>query len=167
MVLALTWDELEQIRGKRDWRIPIPPTCPTCHYILLGLAENRCPECGNTFRWSDVRRRAGRIWSAVNSLRHANKDAYMGLKIALGSLPAMFLAFVASHVTCIGPLLRLPVAFAALLSIVLGAQVMNIRRVPPWAREHITGEPPNLIVGLTAVALGLAVLIGAIGLWPS
>jgi hypothetical protein len=29
-------------------------TCPKCGYILLGLPENRCPECGRPFRYDEV-----------------------------------------------------------------------------------------------------------------
>lgn len=25
------------------------PRCPHCHYVLFGLPENRCPECGQAF----------------------------------------------------------------------------------------------------------------------
>jgi predicted RNA-binding Zn-ribbon protein involved in translation (DUF1610 family) len=73
--MTLSWEDMEQIRGRRDWRIPIPPTCPSCHYNLTGLSSNRCPECGQIFNWRSVRRRAGRIWSTVNTVRHAGRDA--------------------------------------------------------------------------------------------
>lgn len=32
--------------------------CPACEYNLTGLAEPRCPECGATFSWAEVRKRA-------------------------------------------------------------------------------------------------------------
>ncbi|MBU0618341.1 MAG: hypothetical protein KKI02_11535 [Planctomycetes bacterium] len=32
--------------------------CPECEYNLTGLADPRCPECGTTFDWEDVRQAA-------------------------------------------------------------------------------------------------------------
>lgn len=32
--------------------------CPHCEYNLTGLVDPRCPECGTTFDWDDVRRAA-------------------------------------------------------------------------------------------------------------
>ncbi len=32
----------------------VEPACPSCGYLLLGLAIERCPECGRTFRWEEV-----------------------------------------------------------------------------------------------------------------
>jgi hypothetical protein len=32
---------------------PARPTCVRCGYLLIGLPEPRCPECGTPFRWED------------------------------------------------------------------------------------------------------------------
>ena len=32
--------------------------CPRCDYNLTGLSRSRCPECGTTFDWDEVRRAA-------------------------------------------------------------------------------------------------------------
>jgi len=32
------------------------PRCPQCDYILVGLADNRCPECGRAFQSEDLLR---------------------------------------------------------------------------------------------------------------
>jgi len=32
--------------------------CPRCEYNLTGLTDPRCPECGTTFDWDDIRRAA-------------------------------------------------------------------------------------------------------------
>jgi hypothetical protein len=48
----------------RETNVPMPTAvpsdtglrCPRCEYNLTGLVEARCPECGTTFDWEDVRR---------------------------------------------------------------------------------------------------------------
>ncbi|GMV96359.1 MAG: hypothetical protein HRF43_18595 [Phycisphaerae bacterium] len=162
--MPLSWDELEQIRGRKDWRIPVPPTCPRCNYILLGLPEQRCPECGHGFDWLLVRRRAGRIWSAVNTLRHANRDARVGLKIigagwGLWLLVALPVILRVGQVSLAACFLRVLIGCAALLGFVLCAQVLNVRRVPPWARRYIEGEPPRLWMGIAGVSLSLLLIV--------
>jgi len=33
-----------------------PPRCPYCEYIVAGLPQPRCPECGAAFTWDEARR---------------------------------------------------------------------------------------------------------------
>lgn len=162
--MALTWDELEQINGRKEWRIPIPPTCDRCGYILSGLPSSRCPECGTDFHWPTVRRRAGRIWSAVNTLRHAQRDAIVGLKIAgigwgvwlILALPTLLGRGSLPWAACF---LRLLIACGAVLSIVLSSQVLNVRRVPVWARRYVEGPAPNIWIGMAGILLSVMLLV--------
>ena len=56
-----------KIRCGRGWRVTLgqlaccrlrllptgDPRCTKCGYLLIGLTMERCPECGQQFRWSD------------------------------------------------------------------------------------------------------------------
>lgn len=160
--MPLSWEELEQIRGRRDWRIPVPPTCPNCEYNLTGLPNNRCPECGQIFNWTIVRRRAGRIWSAINTLRNADRDSKAGLKIVLAGYALLFPFLWGNFMTCF---IRAVAGAAGLLAVVLGSEALHISRVPVWARCHIEGQPPSVALGLTTVLLGMILVAAALLVW--
>jgi hypothetical protein len=159
--LSFTWGELEQMQPKEQWRLPLPPTCPRCDYDLRGLPEDRCPECGTEFRWDEVRKRTSRIWGLVLRLHHANQDAQLGLIIGFsGWLALCFFRLVAF--SSFLPLIKVLVFVAAIMSIILGSQVLNIRRVPKWARPYAGDPPPNILMGAGAMLLGFSQLVGTL-----
>jgi hypothetical protein len=48
------WDTLKALLTCRMTIYdPARPTCVRCGYLLIGLPEPRCPECGTPFHWED------------------------------------------------------------------------------------------------------------------
>jgi hypothetical protein len=161
--MSMTWDEIERLRPAHEWRFPLPPTCRKCSYNLTGLPEDRCPECGTPFTWREVRQRVGRIWGLTLRLRHANQDAMTGLILSLGGWFTLGFAALVGGDILVG--LAIILAFlAGLLGIVLGSQVLNIRRVPPWARKYVADPPPSMALGGLTMLLSFALFLGAIAL---
>lgn len=162
VAVSFTWNELEYLGGARDeWRFPIPPTCRKCSYILRGLKEHRCPECGSPFDWREVRKRAAKTWTHMLRLQHANQDSKMGLMLAgIGWVGALL--FRLPGLAVAAPIANLVACAAGLLAIVLGCQVLNIRRVPAAIRAQISNPPPSIPLGVGAMLLGLSVLLGAL-----
>jgi hypothetical protein len=161
--VGFTWDELDQMSPRQQWRLPLPPTCPKCDYDLRGLPEQRCPECGTEFRWEDIRRRAKLIWNLTLRLRHANQDATLGLIIGLvGWFLLGLIGLLGGDSHALVALVRLIVFSGSVIGIILGSQVLNIRRVPKWARQYVGKPPPNMLLGAGAMFLGITSLIGVL-----
>jgi len=157
--MSFTWDELDMLKGKGEWRHPLPPICPTCGYNLTGLPTNRCPECGTRFDQKEVRKRAAYTWTLIGRLRYANQDARTGLIISLAGWVAVGI-FRLPVLRPIAPVVDFAAGLASILTLVLGSQVLHIRRVPEWARAYIT-DPPNMMLGAGAILLGLTLLAAA------
>jgi len=162
--MSFTWDELEHMHPGENWRIPLPPTCRKCSYILTGLTQERCPECGEPFSWKEVRQRASRTWALVMRLRHANQDATMGVVMGLFGWMGLGLALLMG-MSFISAILHLLAIMLAVLTVVLGSQVLNLRRVPKWARPYAGDPPPNTLLGTLAIVLGITLLFGSLVIW--
>jgi hypothetical protein len=163
--MSMTWEELDRLRPAGEWRLPLPPTCKRCDYNLTGLRDERCPECGTRFTWREVRQRVARVWGMTLRLRHANQDAMAGLIIALSGWFAIGFA----HLVGSGLLVAITsiLAFiAGLLAVILGSQVLNVRRVPAWARKYVANPPPNLALGALTILLALSLFFGAL-IWTT
>ncbi|UCD28974.1 MAG: hypothetical protein JSV03_00375 [Planctomycetota bacterium] len=158
--MSFTWGELDHMSGDRQWHIPLPPTCRKCDYNLTGLPSNRCPECGTPFNWKEVRRRASRTWALAVRLRHANQDAMTGIIFGLAGWTMFGFAklLILAKVHLIYVILYLMIFIISFLTIVLGSGVLNIRRVPHWARPYIGDPPPNILLGVASILLGLSLL---------
>lgn len=158
--MSMTWEELERVRPAGEWRLPLPPTCRKCAYNLTGLAEDRCPECGTPFTWREVRQRASKIWGMTLRLRHANQDATTGLIISLAGWFAIGFSLLIGNGFFIA-IVKIVSVIAGLLGLVLGSQVLNVRRIPPWAREHVCKPPPSIALGAAAMFLAVTLFLGA------
>lgn len=153
--MSMSWDELDRLRPSGEWRLPLPPTCRRCGYILTGLRDLRCPECGTPFSWKEVHKRVGRIWSMTLRLRHANQDATTGLIIVLSGWFALGFAHLLGSGFLIG-IASILSLIAALFGLILGSQVLNLRRIPAWARQYVTNPPPNMYLGSLTMLLALS-----------
>ena len=159
--MSFTWDELDQMQPRGKWRIPLPPTCPKCEYILTGLPQDRCPECGTEFKWREVRDRTARVWALTLRLRHANQDARLGVILAL--VGWFFIGFInLTRWAPLQPVFYLMALIAGVMAIILGSQVLNIRRVPKWAREYVGKPPPKILLGSAAMLLGFSLPIAIV-----
>jgi len=132
--------------------------CLNCGYILDGLPESRCPECGRGFDPGDpatylTKRESGRPFLAL---------AFLGVVLML---IALTLAWLADHdmlapisdwwVVIAWPLL---LGGACLQFYVLVASVIAMRR-PRGAREHPTCWLAALIISGLIVAGFVALLV--------
>ena len=112
-------------------------------------------------------RASGGVWSAVNALRHANRDARAGLALVgfgwLLMLPiALVNIFSGASIGLPSCVFRVVIMLSAIFGMVLGAQVLNIRRVPKWARVYVEGPRTKVAEGVSAVLLGLALMAAVI-----
>ncbi len=113
------------------------------------------------FQWEEVRKRARRIWNLIIRLRDANKDAQLGLIIGFSGW------FLLGFINLLKwynfrPLVAVIVFAGGIISIILGSQVLNIRRVPKWARPYVGNPPPSVLMGAGSMLLGFSQLIGVL-----
>lgn len=69
-----------QTADKTDRAGPDPePRCPNCEYIVAGLPQARCPECGKEFTWEQA-------WASAEALPRIAFEKSAGWSIASGFL---------------------------------------------------------------------------------
>jgi hypothetical protein len=95
---------------------PEPKRCLDCGYILEGLPENRCPECGRAFDPDDPRT----VAPPPESGRFLLLGAVIGAALVLGAFLIAVVVFAAEPRVPIDPSLAWGAAFLALVLFVFG-----------------------------------------------
>jgi hypothetical protein len=155
--MATGWDVPGFAQDSRDWRFPVPPVCPRCSYNLTGLTEPRCPECGSRFHWGQVRQAAARIWSIIVRLERVDRDATSSLWLC----GVGFLLWLVPKLIGVGYLrliAGLGCVLIGLVALVASMHLLDVLRIPPYARAHVNIARGTVTRSTLAAVLSLALI---------
>ena len=169
-------------------RSPRRKLCLGCGYVLDGLKEHTCPECGRefdvkngkTFRWDPPLSRINNAWfvAAIYLLPQVLTLIlvwiYFGVKsnksieeilmvwMMLSNAPLMWMVFLLSNVPTSPSLIALVglVWWSALLTLICGTRLRNYSYA-----QHMIYSMSWLLLSGCSTALGFAVLVGRPWYW--
>ncbi len=157
--MGFTWEELETMNKREGWHLPLPPICPRCEYNLSGKRHARCPECGLRINWDELQHRTRRMIFKAKRFKHVNRDAKFGMYCGAAAWGILLLLSLLRWRWCLFDTMLLLMAAAAFI---LGAKMIDVSRLPVWARELLGEDRPRLWIGLTAMGLGASIIPGLI-----
>lgn len=110
--------------------------CPACEYNLTGLAEPRCPECGATFSWDELRLRAATGPRIAFERAHGGEKVWGFIRTWLTVLfrPDLFARQIATRVDG-----RHALAFGAVCFLLTGGGFIFGMDIETWVVWLTTG----------------------------
>lgn len=134
-----------------------PVYCPSCDYLLRGLADNRCPECGEAFDRGRllveqyVLERGKRQWPRIHAWARWTFIIGLLLPVPMGCIGAALLAYVATTNPATVSRVAISLSWVALFPILwwfacAGLQtwlVLGSRRQSKQVRDRIDQDNPS------------------------
>ncbi len=130
-------NDTQQLVFGRVWEERVPPICPECGYDLRSTLARRCPECGCTPTFAELRHAAKDHAAATAGMKNANDGLTFGAyAVALG-----YAALVADRVG-LGLGLGLVVGFfCGIVAVGSGLRVFRVKRLPAAVTASLSIEP--------------------------
>jgi hypothetical protein len=150
---------------KRKKTKPPPPTyhplCLACGYDLRAAASSRCPECGQVFvrsEWERAVKDAKDAIAQVETLLQWVPWAWVLVVVGLG---AMLLTLIPGVGGGWEYFLRIVGFLCGAIGFLLATNILRVRRVPVWARQHLKVQP-DYTSALVGIIGGAAIAVGAV-----
>lgn len=137
------------------------PVCLACGYDMRGNMSGRCPECGQVFVYGEWEREVRRAKLKVADVESAVASATHAWKVVIAAVGLRLLGLLVAQGGFTAILLRIAVIIAGLVAFALACNVFRVRRLPPWAIEHLTVQPDygSALVGIVG---GIALILSGV-----
>lgn len=136
------------------------PQCLTCGYDLRGLPPGRCPECGNAFEYREWERAVRDAKSSIAHVEDLLRYVPWSWKLVLIGVGLMLGGLIPGISPTIKDLLRVTALICGGVGFLLALNILRVRRVPLWARAHMTRQP-DYSGALVGILGGAAVAVGS------
>ena len=158
LIAMIDTHTLDRMLGD-DWRHYLPPVCMDCGYNLAGSVSDRCPECGVTVSRRQMERYVSNLKIELRLLEHVGYWVQAGVVLAAVAISVLGLGFVLAQ--AYGPtfldVARVVSCLLAFPAFWMGLSIIRIYRLPAWARDWVSIEPP---VGRSMLAIALSLITG-------
>ncbi len=160
--MPIDMHELSKMTDGDTWVKKVPPSCPACGYILVGVPKNICPECGRPFQRRRVEQFASDLQMEMRRLRDMNDMVDWSLKLLIAGAVILLIGVLRGNATpTFGEAARCLAIIVGFLTTAFGLNVLRVNRLPFWVREHMDDDPKIGLGQLTGV-LGVALIVASI-----